>query len=83
MADDKITALKAKYAKIPNLFPQKGLLKIEEGKPVTFFVLVGDYSTKGVWVHPVGVHYIKGNKSFVPSKKRNRRLVTFANGFAR
>jgi hypothetical protein len=37
---------------------KKGLVKIEEGKPLTFFVLADEYSSKGIWVHPVGVHFI-------------------------
>jgi hypothetical protein len=41
---------------------KKGLVKIEEGKPLTFFVLADDYSSKGIWVHPVGVHFIKGTQ---------------------
>jgi hypothetical protein len=56
MADDKITALKAKYAKIPNLFPQKGLLKIEE--------------TSRIYLAPtrVGEDIINGFDSFDPLK---------------
>jgi hypothetical protein len=76
MADDNIAALKAKYAGLSkNLFPQKGLLKIEEGKPLKFFVLCGDYSTKGFWVHPVGVHYIKG-KQIVCSEEGKEPTTT-------
>jgi hypothetical protein len=41
---------------------KRGLVKIEEGKPLTFFVLADDYSSKGIWVHPVGVHFIKGKR---------------------
>jgi hypothetical protein len=38
---------------MPKLFPDKnGMLTIEDNKPVTFFVLLGDYSTKGGWIHP-------------------------------
>jgi hypothetical protein len=80
MEDDKIAALKAKFSKVPDLFPQKGLIKIEEGQPLTFFVLCGDYSSKGVWVHPVGVHYVKGKQivcSEVYSEEEKEPLPCF------
>jgi hypothetical protein len=63
MADDKIAALKAKYAKIPPIIIKKGEIKLEDNKPITFFVLVpetGEYSKRGIWVRPLGVHFIKG-----------------------
>jgi hypothetical protein len=51
--------LKRKYAAMPPLlFSGTDYLNIEVGKPVTFFVLCGEYSLKGVWVHPVGVHFV-------------------------
>jgi hypothetical protein len=58
---DRIEALKAKYVGLSEkLFPQKGLLKFEEGKPLSFYVLADEYSSKKIWYHPVGVHFIKG-----------------------
>jgi hypothetical protein len=59
-----ISALKARYAGLSaKLFPARGnLLVIEDNKPVTFYVLMNpdrDYSSKGVWVHPVGVHFVE------------------------
>jgi hypothetical protein len=56
--DPVVTRLKVKYAAMPPLFPQSDYLTIEENKPVTFFVLCDEYSSKGVWVHPVGVHFV-------------------------
>jgi hypothetical protein len=36
-------------------------LKLEYGKPYSFFVLYGNYSSEGpVWNYPVGIHFIKG-----------------------
>jgi hypothetical protein len=59
--EDRIETLKRKHAGLhEKLFPKKGLFRIEEGKPETFFVLADEYSSKGLWYHPVGVHYIKG-----------------------
>ena len=56
--DPVVTRLKAKYATMAPLFRQCDYLTIEENEPVTFFVLCGEYSTKGVWIHPVGVHFV-------------------------
>jgi hypothetical protein len=56
--DPLVTRLKAKYATMAPLFRQSDYLTIEENKPVTFFVLSEEYSSKGVWVHPVGVHFV-------------------------
>jgi hypothetical protein len=51
-----IAMLKARFAAMPKLFPDKnGMLTIEDNKPVTFYVLIGEFSSKGMWYHPVGV----------------------------
>ena len=51
--------LKLKYAAMPPLFSQSDYLNIEENKPVTFFVLCEQYTSKGtVWFLPVGVHFV-------------------------
>jgi hypothetical protein len=68
--EDRIAALKAKYAKIPPIITKKGGIKLEDNKPITFFVLfpeTGEYSKRGIWVRPLGVHFVKG-KQIVCSK---------------
>lgn len=51
-----IAVLKARFAAMPELFPDKnGMLTIEDNKPVTFEVLIGEFSSKGMRYHPVGV----------------------------
>jgi hypothetical protein len=61
-----IDMLKAKIAAMPKLFPdKKGTLAITDNLPVTFFVLLDpdrDFSTKGMWYHPVGVHWQDGKQ---------------------
>jgi hypothetical protein len=68
--DSVIERLKAKYATMGSLFPQSDYLAIEPDKPVIFFVLCGEYSAKGVWVHPCGVHFI--NKRQIPCSEQEK-----------
>ena len=58
MEQDQIARLKAKYATRPPLFSPTDYPTIEANTAATFFVLCDDYSSKGIWVHPVGVHFV-------------------------
>jgi len=67
-----VEELKARYAKLPGKLVQgrkDSFFRIEENKPVTFFILAGGgeafpdikpegYTTPGVWVRPIGTHFI-------------------------
>lgn len=59
-----IEELKALHAKIPGgklVQDRKNqFFRIEENKPVTFFVLLNEhgYSTRGIWCHPIATHFI-------------------------
>ena len=50
--------LKAKYAAMGPLFRPSDFLTTEPNMAATFFVLCEEYSSKGVWVHPCGVHFV-------------------------
>jgi hypothetical protein len=51
-----ITNLKYNFPSIPkSLSDKNGMLTIVDKKPVTFYVLIGEFSSKGMWYHPVGV----------------------------
>jgi gp32 DNA binding protein like len=67
-----VEELKAAYVSLPSKVI-KGrsdhFLRIEENKPTTLFILVGGsdsfpdtaadgYSSKGIWVHPIGTHFL-------------------------
>jgi hypothetical protein len=55
-----IAELKKRMPSSAQLFPKRSdWLVVEEGKPVTFFVLCEQYSSKGVWFHPAAVHFDK------------------------
>jgi hypothetical protein len=43
---------------------------LKGSKPLTFFVLADDYSSKGIWLHPVGVHFIKGKQVACSEKEK-------------
>lgn len=72
-----VEELKQAYAKLPGkLIPDRrdAFFKIEENKPVTLFVLAGGcesfpdikpegYSSRGVWVHPIGTHFLSGKRT--------------------
>jgi hypothetical protein len=78
-----IAMLKARFAAMPKLFPDKnGMLTIEDNKPVTFYVLIGEFSSKGMWYHPVGVHWVD-NKQIVCSEVAAAGPVESASEFAR
>ena len=65
-----IDMLKARIAGMSKLFPDKhGMLSIEDNKSVSFFVLVDEYSSKGYWYHPVGVHW--DSKKQVESRRQD------------
>jgi hypothetical protein len=69
-----VDELKATYAKLPSKFIKARsdtFFRVEESRPVTFFVLIGGadsfpdiapggYSSKGLgWVRPIGTHFLK------------------------
>jgi hypothetical protein len=60
---DNIESLKARTAGFAaKLFPKRGLLQIEDDKPLSFHVLCpesGEYTSQGgIWYRGVGIHYI-------------------------
>jgi hypothetical protein len=54
-----LAALKARLAKASVMAGRSdSLLTITDYNPVTFHVLLGDWSVKCEWVHPCGVHFV-------------------------
>jgi hypothetical protein len=56
-----IDELKAKYSAIAGKVitsRRDNFFRIESNKPVTFFVLLAEYSSRGVWIHPVATHFL-------------------------
>jgi hypothetical protein len=52
-------SLKAKYAAVPSLFSGSDYLNVAVGKPVTFYPLCEEYTSKStLWYLPVGVHFV-------------------------
>jgi hypothetical protein len=64
---------------------------LKGGKPLTFFVLADDYSSKGIWLHPVGDNETQSTFTAVPSNSfgalraaKEKMLMSFlSNRFAR
>lgn len=58
-----ISELKRRFAKATVLEGRgTSILKIEDDKPVTFFVLAGNWSEKYGWLLPCGVHFVDGKQ---------------------
>jgi hypothetical protein len=56
-----IEELKAKYAAISGKVitsRRDNFFKLEQNKPVTFYVLLSEYSSRGVWIHPIATHFL-------------------------
>lgn len=56
-----INELKAKYAQVAGKVitnRRDNFFRVESNKPVTFFVLLSEYSSRGVWIHPVATHFL-------------------------
>jgi hypothetical protein len=56
-----IDELKAKYAAISGKVitsRRDNFFKLESNRPVTFFVLLGEFSSRGVWIHPIATHFL-------------------------
>ena len=56
-----INELKAKYAAISGKVitnRRDNFFKLEANRPATFFVLLSEYSSRGVWIHPIATHFL-------------------------
>ncbi len=53
-----IAKLKSKFEGLKIIRERNDFLSIESNKPATFFVLCEEFSSKGYWIHPVGIHFI-------------------------
>jgi hypothetical protein len=56
-----IEELKQKYAAISGKVitsRRDNFFKLESNKPVTFYILLSEYSSRGVWIHPIATHFL-------------------------